>query len=97
MTSADHSSTIEELVTLSESSAARTRRPQTTGWSKLVGAFHYEACAPGNHCLWNAQRHARLTQAGLWGSFEDGGVPHGNGASRPPGSRAPAQSRDPFN
>ena len=82
MTSADHSSTIKELVTLSESSAARTSRPQTTGWLKLV-AFHYEAYAPGNHCLWNAQRHARLTQAGLWGKFEDGGVRQWEWRKRP--------------
>ena len=40
-----------------------------TGW-----AFHYEDYASNNDCLWNAKRQARITQAGLWGRFEAGGM-----------------------
>lgn len=48
---------------------AANHRMVESGW-----AFHYEAYAPQNQCLWNAQRQARITQAGLWGRFESGGT-----------------------
>ena len=37
-------------------------------------AFHYEAFAPNNDCLRNAERQARITQAGLWAHSETGGM-----------------------
>ena len=52
-----------------ENQQAANHRMVESGW-----AFHYEAYAPGNHCLWNAERQARLSQAGLWGRLDNGGL-----------------------
>ena len=52
-----------------EDQPAANHQMVETGW-----AFHYENYAPGNDCLWNAERQARISHAGLWGQSEDGGV-----------------------